>query len=218
MQSQVLQFLFLIVLSTTTTTVNSAQICDGQQLSAFNDSQVEELHELVKRGKEPLCTHVLGDIIFQNLSSVVIPTELYKHIRFIQGSIIILNNTNIENPIEFPSLRSINASLLPAIVVVGNGNVLLQIGSYFKKARTQAPNGMMFAVLMNKNFVLDTAQYNLWYFAGYPNSKFVTDSLLRVKVCSENLFKPIAGALGFLFVALTVAFSTVAFYDRKKHL
>ncbi|KAF1752967.1 hypothetical protein GCK72_019522 [Caenorhabditis remanei] len=190
---------------------DAKNVCTGESLSAFNMLDVKNLTEMAKK---PHCTHIVGDIIIQNLVDVELPVQIYKRIRVVFGSIIIVNNTNIVPPIFFQSLRVVNASLLPAITILGNKNVMMHVGNYFKKAVTQNKEKLMFAVLLNSNQILDTSQYNVWYLAGYPNSKFLMDSLLQVKVCGENFYKPIAGILGFLFVALTLGFSTVAFYDR----
>uniref|UniRef100_A0A1I7T627 Recep_L_domain domain-containing protein n=1 Tax=Caenorhabditis tropicalis TaxID=1561998 RepID=A0A1I7T627_9PELO len=188
------------------------RVCKGDQLSATDVSEVDELYALVNQTR---CTHVIGDIVINNLTDVTLPVEIYERIRKVFGSIIVMNNTRINSPIHFESLQIINATLLPAITVIHNNDVFVSVGRLFKKAMSNYRNRFKYAVLLNKNFILDTEQYNFWYLAGYPKAKFLTDSSFRVSVCDENLFKPVAGILGFLFVALIVAFSTVAFYDRK---
>ncbi|EGT43690.1 hypothetical protein CAEBREN_00495 [Caenorhabditis brenneri] len=203
----------LILCSSISFVFGATKSCKGDDLSAGSE---KELEDLLKLAKEEQCTHVRGSIFIGNLSNVAFPVEIFKRIRHIEGSIILANNTNLQTPIHFPSLLSINASENPAIFLFGNKNVHFSIGDQFKKAINNHKYKVMFAVMSNYNVMIDTAQYNLWYLAGYPNSKFLMDSALSVKVCGENLFKPIAGILGFLFVALTVAFSTVAFYDRQK--
>ncbi|PIC23409.1 hypothetical protein B9Z55_017123 [Caenorhabditis nigoni] len=189
----------------------AARVCIGQNISATDMSDVPYLFEMAK---EPPCTHVIGDIFIMNLTDIELPVEIYRSVRKIYGSIIVINNTNIHTPIHFPSLRVINATVLPAITAFKNRNVMVSVGPRFKKAISEQKHGITFAVVHNLNFVIDTDQYNLWWLAGYPNGRFLLDSGLMASVCDENLFKPIAGILGWLFVALALGFSTVAFYDR----
>lgn len=112
-----------------------------------------ESHLISKTNKN--CS--LWDLVVQNSGSfsadIAIPIEVYKRVRHVHGSIIIANNTNISSPIHFPSLRSINASLLPCILVLFNENVKFSVGGQFSKALTQHP--IKFAVLKNKNRVID---------------------------------------------------------------
>ncbi|NP_001317801.1 Receptor L-domain domain-containing protein [Caenorhabditis elegans] len=185
-------------------------VCSGSDLSVRSNLDVKQLSELLK---EDPCTHVAGDVVIENLTDIAIPIEVYKRVRHVHGSIIIANNTNISSPIHFPSLRSINASLLPCILVLFNENVKFSVGGQFSKALTQHP--IKFAVLKNKNRVIDMNDYNLWYLAGHPARTFLIDSSLSAEICLEDVFKPLAGIMGFLFVALASALSTILFYDRS---
>ncbi|CAI2354233.1 unnamed protein product [Caenorhabditis sp. 36 PRJEB53466] len=187
--------------------------CSGQDLSAKNEEDVLRLHWLLK--KQIFCTHVIGDIVIANLSDVPFPTNVYQRVRTVWGSIVIWNNSHIGHaPIYFPRLHLVNSTFLPPIVLLQNNDVRFEVGDKFQKAISSAAN-FTYAVLLNTNPIIDMGQYNLMWLAGYPSASFLTDSRFSAEICLENLFKSLAGALGFLFVALSVAFSTVAFYDRK---
>ncbi|CAI5448491.1 unnamed protein product [Caenorhabditis angaria] len=180
-------------------------VCDGHELSADKDEELENL-------TEKKCTVVKGNIILRNLKKPVKST-CFLTVRQLEGSLIIENTENLHNWVNLQNLAIINSGNEPALIIKNNINLNLGIGAKLRSVESQ--NKYTYIILNNQNAPIDINTYNILHYATTTRAAFLIDSFIQVEQCRKELFKWVSIVLAGVVAFVSGGLIIIACYGRE---